>query len=98
VDVPAHDRSHYDAQFKQRGKVMREAAAADSTTKCWRCGLTLAEYRAQHPGREVSWHVDHVVPGRTNSPLRMAHSTCNMEEGGRNRHRVAGMNPSRRWY
>ena len=95
--MPAKDQRHYQGDYQTRARALRDAAYADPTTRCWRCGLTLAEFEARHPGRHARWHADHVVPGSRTSPLRPAHASCNTEDGARNSHGT-GLNPSRRWY
>jgi len=97
VTVPAKDRRHYGGDYHARSKALRAAAYADPSARCWRCGLTMAEFVASFPRRRSEWHADHVVPGDRLSPLRPAHASCNTSEGARNSHGT-GMNPSRRWY
>lgn len=95
--MPAKNQRHYEGDYKVRARALRNAAYADPSTRCFRCGLTLAEYKAQHPRRKADWHADHVVPGSRLSALVPSHASCNTQEGARNSH-GAGLNPSRRWY
>lgn len=79
--MPAFDRSHYDRQYKVRAKRVRDAAYADPGTRCWSCGLTLAEARAMEPLRGITWDAGHTVDGDNYSPLRAEHSSCNRSRG-----------------
>jgi hypothetical protein len=90
--VPARDRSHYTGTYDTRAKRVRDAAYSDPSTRCWRCGLTLAEV----PG--ATWHAGHTVDGNSNFPLAPEHSTCNTAAGAKAGHRRKALNPSRRWY
>lgn len=58
---------------------MRERAYADPSTRCWRCGLTLAEVRARNPERKVVWHAGHTGPGRFAALLAEC-SLCNLRD------------------
>lgn len=79
--MPAHDRSHYDQQFKVRAKQVRDAAYADSATTCWRCGLTLGAARAANPGRRIVWHAGHTIDGDRHAPILAECSLCNQRAG-----------------
>lgn len=72
-------RAH-DWSFKMRARPVREAAYADTTTRCWRCGRTLAEVVAAEPGRKVEWHAGHTVTGDPWSPLLAECSPCNLRD------------------
>lgn len=96
-------QAHHRGGFVGRARRVREAAYADPGTRCWRCGLTLAEIRGLHPGRRVVWHAGHTVDGSNAAPLMPEHSYCNVVAGNlaRRADRVfeAGLlNSSRRWY
>ncbi|MEZ5409572.1 MAG: hypothetical protein R2761_16200 [Acidimicrobiales bacterium] len=66
-----HDWSH-----QLRAKPVRQRAYADPSTRCWRCGLTLAEVRLANPGRRIEWHAGHTEPTRY-APLLAECSLCN---------------------
>jgi hypothetical protein len=72
-----HDHTH-----DVRAKRVRDAAYADSTTRCWRCGRTLAEVRAAFPRRRVTWMAGHLERTRW-SPLKAECSPCNLGDGQR---------------
>ena len=79
--MPAFDRSHYDREFKIRAKRVRDAAYADPSTRCWSCGLTMAEAKAAEPGRRITWDAGHTVDGDRYAPLLAEHSSCNRSRG-----------------
>lgn len=91
------DRNHYAGSYDRRAREVRDLAYGNSGTRCWRCGLTLAEAQAKTE-KPVSWHAGHVYDGNPASPLLPEHSTCNMAAGGRAGNRKRALNPSRRWY
>lgn len=72
--------SIHDWSFKLRAKPVRERAYADPSTRCWRCGRTLAEVREANPGRRVVWHAGHTVTGDPYSPLMAEDSLCNLRD------------------
>ena len=96
--MPAFDRSHYTGSYPARSKRLRDEAHADPSTRCWRCGLTLAEEQVKHPGKPVTWHAGHVLDGNYLSPLMPEHSTCNMSAGARAGNERRRLNTSERWY
>lgn len=65
-----HDWSH-----QLRAGPIRQRAYADPSTRCWRCGLTLAQVQAANPGRKVVWHAGHT--GGRHDPLLAECSLCN---------------------
>ena len=80
---------HRDRRFVVLGKRIRDAANADPTTRCWRCGLTLAERHRTHP--HATWQAGHLVDGDLSAGLAAECSTpCNSGAGARvsnaNRH------------
>lgn len=79
--MPALDRSHYDRQFKVRAKRVTTAAYANKATRCWRCGLTLAEAEAAEPGRRITWDAGHTIDADRYAPLLAEHSSCNRSAG-----------------
>ena len=99
--MPGFDRSHYTGGYAVRAKRVRDAAYADPATVCWRCGRTLAEEQARHPGRRVRWQAGHTVDGNSAYPLAAEHDTCNQAAGAdvvNGKRRRAALNPSERWY
>ncbi len=65
------------------------AAAADPTTRCGRCGQTLAEHPPHRNGKPATWHAGHVHDGQIDGPLRPEASTCNIAAGNAARRRRA---------
>jgi len=84
---PPHRRGDY----QRRAAAVRDAAYRDPHTRCWRCGLTLAEV----PGS--TWDAGHLIDGRADSALAPEHSTCNRSAGATmgNRRRTQGT--TREW-
>lgn len=83
--MPAAHRPHYEGNYKQRAKQVRDAAYANPATRCWRpeCRRTLAEVRAAHPKRQVRWHAGHTVAGDPHCALLAECSVCNGQDGQR---------------
>lgn len=96
--MPAADRSHYTGSYLVRARAVRDAANADPTTRCWRCGKTLAEARRMWPDRNVIWHAGHTVDGNSAFPLAPEHSVCNTAAGAAVASRRRGLRSSRRWF
>jgi hypothetical protein len=88
----------YQRDYHVRSRRITAAARENPATRCWRCGLTLAEARAKW-GSHVVWHAGHVeLNGRT---LRPEHSRCNIAERnarmrGKPRKRKAAAGTSKR--
>jgi hypothetical protein len=68
---PPHRRGDY----QRRAAVVCAAAYANPDTRCWRCGLTLAEV----PGS--TWDAGHLVDGQPGGVLAAEHSRCNRSAG-----------------
>jgi len=96
--MPAHDQSHYRGSFGARSRAVRAAANADPSTRCRRCGLTMAEFVARFPDRKAAWQAGHTVDGHQLSALSPEHAWCNASDGARKRNRVRVLNNSERWY
>lgn len=75
--------AHYRGTFHVRSRQVREAAAADPLTRCWRCGLTLHEHKPHKTGRPATWTAGHLRDGDPTSPLLPEASTCNKSAGTR---------------
>lgn len=75
----AHDRerntrrTHYQGGYHQAAARLRNEANADPTTRCWLCGLLRID--------GDPWTADHVRPGDPDSPLAVAHRSCNSSRG-----------------
>lgn len=71
----AHHRGSYHVQSRR----VRQAAWADPSTRCWRCGRTLAEVRATKP--RARWTAGHLVDGQAGGPLLPECEPCNKGRG-----------------
>jgi|LakMenEpi03Aug12_release.lakeMendotaPanAssembly.Ray.scaffolds.fasta_scaffold388768_2 hypothetical protein len=73
--MPARSRAHRRGSYQTQAAAVRAAAYADPTTRCRRCGLTLAD----KPGD--TWDAGHIHDGVPGSPLAAEHSSCNRSAG-----------------
>ena len=82
---------HHRINHGPRAKRLNDAANRDPSTRCWVCGLTLAEVRRIKP--RATWTAGHVVDGQVGGELRPEHSCCNYSRGARrgNAMRRAGL-------
>ena len=76
---PPHRRGSYQRDARR----VVAAANADPTTRCRRCGLTLAEHAPHKTGRPATWQAVHVNDGQIGGPLEPEASTCNVTAGAR---------------
>ncbi|MEJ7719808.1 MAG: hypothetical protein WKF58_04925 [Ilumatobacteraceae bacterium] len=93
-------KPHHRGTHQVRARRLVAAAKADPTTKCWRCGLTLAEHRLHKNGKPAFWTAGHLVDGEIDGVLMPEASRCNYEAGAAagNRRRRQPRNPtSRKW-
>jgi hypothetical protein len=77
--MPGKRRAHYGGTYAIRSKQVRDAAYADPATRCWRCGLTLAEIQRAKP--HATWDAGHVNDGQVNGVLLPECSPCNRSSG-----------------
>jgi hypothetical protein len=86
---------HHRGSYARRARLVRQAAYADPTTKCWRCGRTLAEHPPHRTGTQARWTAGHVRDGDVTSPLAPEVSRCNYSAGATlgNTGRSPGRNP-----
>lgn len=91
--MPGKRRDHYRGDYDRRARSIRAAANADPSTRCWRCGRTLAEHK---PGD--TWDAGHIRDGDPTSPLAPEAASCNRSSGAidGNRRRQ-GLKPTRQW-
>lgn len=75
--------AHYLGTYHVRSRRVREAAYADPTTRCWRCGRTLTQHEPHANGKPARWTAGHLRDGDPTSPLLPEASTCNGKAGGR---------------
>lgn len=78
---PAHRRGSYPAQ----AAAVRARAQADPTTRCQRCGLTLAEHPPTKTGKPPTWDAGHApgMDGVPGAPLFPEVASCNRSAGGK---------------
>lgn len=67
---------HYQGSYHVRARRVREQAAADPLTRCWRCDRTLD----QHP-KGARWTAGHLTDGEVGGMLLPEASTCNYSAG-----------------
>lgn len=72
---------HHTGTHQVRARKVTTAAKADSTTRCWRCGLTLDAHEPHRNGKRPWWTAGHVRDGDPTSPLAPEASTCNYRAG-----------------
>ena len=77
---PWHRGTH-----QARARKVVNAAKADPSTACWRCGRTLAAHPPHKNGRRAFWTGGHVYDGQPDSPYLPEASTCNFQHGARKR-------------
>lgn len=78
-------KPHYRGSYHVQSRRIRQAAEADPSTRCWRCGLTMQQIRARKP--KARWTAGHLIDGLKDGPLRAECSGCNYAAGARLRHR-----------
>lgn len=83
--------AHHRGTHQRRAKAVTDAAYADPTTTCWRCGLTLAD----KPGD--TWDAGHTTDGQVDGHLAPEHSSCNRSAGATNGNRNRSFTTSRDW-
>lgn len=73
--------AHRRGTYRRRAKAVTDAAYADPSTTCWRCGKTLAEHGTHRNGTPATWDAGHLIDGDEHSPLAAEASTCNRSAG-----------------
>jgi hypothetical protein len=81
LTMPARNRAHYKGTYPRRAAAVRAAAYADPSTRCWRCGRTLAAHPPHTTGAAATWQAGHIVDGDSSQPLLPEASTCNTSAG-----------------
>lgn len=72
--------AHYGGSYHIASRKVRQAANADPTYRCPRCGLTRDEGRARW-GAGGNWDAGHRQAGEIGGPLRAEHAHCNRSHG-----------------
>jgi hypothetical protein len=93
-NMPGHKRAHYRGDYARGAAHVRALAYGDPTTRCWRCGLTLAERRVSNP--RATWDAGHLEDGAIGGALAPECSTCNRSAGAAAGYR-RGQPRSRKW-
>ncbi len=90
--------AHHRGSHQVRARAIVAAANADPTTKCGRCGKTLAEHRPHRNGTAARWDAGHVHDGQVGGPLRPEASTCNRSAGASKGNQLRrGLKTTRDW-
>lgn len=87
---PPHRQGSYTAD----AKTITDQAYANPATRCWRCGLTLAEIQRTKP--RARWDAGHVIDGQIGGPLKAECSPCNRGRGAAMGNRKRAGKPTRR--
>ena len=85
---------HHRGTYHTRSQALLAAAKADPTTRCWRCGRTLAEHPPTTRGNPPRWSAGHVVKGQPEGQLLPEVLSCNVR--AENEHRRRNRTP-RSW-
>jgi hypothetical protein len=73
---------HHQGSYQVRAAKVRAQANADPSTRCWRCGKTLAQHPARHKtGAPARWTAGHIIDGQVGGQLAPEVSTCNYSAG-----------------
>lgn len=80
----------YRGSYHVDSRRVREAAYADPTTRCWRCGATLAMHAPHRNGKPARWTAGHLRDSDPMSPLLPEASTCNKSAGATYGNRLRG--------
>lgn len=73
-----------------QSRKVRERAAANPATRCWRCGLMLHQCRPHRNGKPARWTAGHVRDSDPTSPLLPECSPCNKSAGAAYGNRLRG--------
>jgi hypothetical protein len=76
VKAPHHRGTH-----QIRARRLTAYAYANPDTRCWRCGLTLAQHPPHKTGKPARWTAGHVNDGEMGGLLLPEASTCNYAAG-----------------
>lgn len=96
--MPGRIRRHYGGDYARRARAVRTAANADPSTRCWRCGRTLAQHPRHKTGKAATWQAGHLNDGQEGGPLAPEASTCNSVAGAKaGAARKRSFRTSRRW-
>jgi hypothetical protein len=98
INMRRRPKPHVNYGYQVRSRQLRQRANADSSTRCWRCGLTLLEAREREPQRQIVWHAGHVIDGDNNGPLLPEHSHCNTSAGATAGNLARPQQKASRWW
>jgi hypothetical protein len=90
---------HHRGSYHRRSLALVAAAYRDPTTRCWRCGRTLAEHPNTTTGNPPKWSAGHVIKGQVDGQLLPEVLSCNVraENAHRKAMRSAPRTTRRRW-
>ncbi len=97
--MSGHKKPWHSGDYQHRARRVVQLAKLNPATRCWRCGLTLAEHKPHRNGRPARWTAGHTVDGDSSYPLAPEASTCNYSAGAThgNSQRLEGQPHSERW-
>lgn len=75
--------AHYRGTYHVASRRVRDAAYADPSTRCWRCGLRLHECKPHRNGKPARWTAGHLIDSDPTSPLLPECSPCNKSAGAK---------------
>lgn len=82
--------AHYRGSYHKQSRKVRDAAKANPSTRCWRCGRTLVEHPRHANGRAPYWTAGHVNDAQVGGELRAEASVCNFGAGAERRETLHG--------
>jgi len=85
--------AHHRGAHQRRAKAVTDAAYADPTTTCRRCGLTLEQRQRTHPND--TWDAGH--PDSDQVGYAPEHASCNRSAGATKGNRDRTFPTSRDW-
>jgi hypothetical protein len=93
---------HHSGTHQRRAARLKARADADPTTRCWRCGKTLADHAPHRNGKPATWTAGHPdgYEGVPDAPLLPEASTCNYSHGatyGNRQRKRRTLRPTRDW-
>lgn len=69
----------HNSQHDAAARILNAQADADPTTRCWRCGRTMAEIRRTKP--RARWQAGHLIDGVSAAGYGHECSECNARAG-----------------
>jgi hypothetical protein len=76
-------QAHHRGSFDRRAKLVRQAAYANPSTVCHRCGFRLHEGPFHRNDRTEKWEAGHLIDGQPDGPLLPEARSCNRRDAAR---------------